>query len=249
MSWQEKFRQAEEAQKREQEKLVREAARQQEEKTRARQETERLVQAKDLADLERAKKELMPILDKLGVRQVLEGVSRDVWMGGVIEAAYHRENWPRLCAFYAVCVLRFEYQVARWKEDRELVRKADFSPEGGGDDVYKTLFAGYIIDKDHTELKVSAHFGEFFWGKPEIGYFIEVEDGGRTSPVIGADRFVDLRFGQVNPRDPNAKLMVEELILRTCLQRKRSKELPLQLQAAGEDDIRRNVPLYRRLFR
>lgn len=185
----------------------------------------------------RLKDELMSTLESVSARELLQQVRDEVWKVGTVDPAFtfkeEKEVFPatRTPAF-AMLALRFQYKTAveimtsNYREE-PLGGWSGDSQGGGSGGESRTGF--YRVGTKETILAVK----------------VRRRFDNRLSIEANSNSDISGSFST----DVITKDSLEQLLLEECVERARSQYLPLQLQTKGQEDIKRLVPLHRRLFR
>lgn len=176
------------------------------------------------------KDELKSTLEVISARQLLQQVRDEVWKVGDVDSSFtFKEKEERFPAF-AMLALRFHYKTAieiiAYHYRKEPLGGWSGDPFGSSES-YNTGM--YSVGTKETILAVKAY--RWFDNR------LRIEANSTSDIAIWSST------------DAITKDSLEQLLFKECIQRTRSQYLPLQLQTKGQEDIKRLVPLHRRLFR
>lgn len=185
----------------------------------------------------RLKDELMSTLEIISARELLQKVRDEVWKVGSVDPAFtfkeKEEVFPatRTPAF-AMLALRFQYKTAveiMTSDNRKepLGGWSGNSQGGGSGGESRTGF--YRAGTEETILAVKM----YRWFDDRL----RIEANSTSDIAVWSST------------DIITKDSLEQLLLKECVEGARSQRLPLQLQTKGQEDIKRLVPLHRRLFK
>lgn len=237
-NWQERIRKALEP---EQQRLK---VRQDSERLRAQQEKDRKLEIvrQEQEKATEIRTELLSTLEKIGARDLLEQVRKEVWTVGTVDPTYSyrmlgvyysRIGFP--CVFLA---LRYQYKSAYEKMTKgyysafPMQRETTSGFHGGQPTGNWRVFTA------ETSLVVKA-------------YCVPHTYTGRNDELrLGVDNSYTLEHWDNLAHNSStlSRESLDKLLLEDCTRRTLGKSLPLQLKARGKAEIERRVPIAFRLF-
>ncbi len=246
-NWQERIRQAQEGEIRTQ--AQRELY---EEKSRRESIESAEREKKDaIAETNLLKEEFLPLMERLGARELLQQVRDEVWRVGEIDPEPRLNSLYTAAAYHDFCRLGlgFNYETAYEDIYTETIGSGARDAQGtrtfsrgwkratfrtGTQIVIERTFAipneGRMTSSQAERLR----YRQSFQGKPYGNYRLKTES---------AYSYIDVNIVFNPSRPEDSKKLLEEFLLKDCVERTSNNLLPFQLRKQGEMEISKHFPI------